>query len=947
MKVIRLLFILANCLLLALQLSVFAGTTGKISGRVIDKESGEGLPGANVIVAGTALGAATDLDGYYIIINIPPGVYKLTFSVIGYQLVNVAGIKVNVDRTTTQNVALVTEVLAGDEVVIEAERPLVEMDRTSTASYVDAETIRDLPVQEVSQIIQLQAGVVTGSGGEMHFRGGRSREVAYLVDGVPVSDVFSQGGGSTLHIENSVVQELQVISGTFNAEYGSAQSGVVNVVTKNPEERFHGELQFFSGDHVSSHTERFWGIDHINPLAESDFQATFSGPVPSIKKLGFFGTARVNKNESHLWGERRYTVSDGFYIDAYRNWFTDRYSDEISEFGEIPIPDSLVTGDRQLVPLWTGLSYSFTGKLTYLPMPQMNLTYTMFYNHDESTNHGDGKRYSPFGTPTSHGKSNHHIFSIMHNPAKNVFYNLRFSYQYNKGWYYLYEDPYDPHYQSIGTSDPVTGFVQGSQSFSRSNSRRHVYLFNGDFNWQVDRFNSIKLGFEAKFHDITYVNQPLTYTNETRSRIFPDGKELEFDAYVDTMLAWGGKSIPELRLTNDNDASYIVNQLKPREYAAFIQDKIEVGEIILNAGVRLDVFDTQGYTLINRRLKFSELIQASNRERTPVKYQLSPRLGLSFPISTQGAFHVSYGHFFQMPSFSLLFDDPIDETLARTHLDGITVGETNLDPEKTISYEIGIQQQVNEDFGADLTVFYKDIRNLLGIEQITTADVITYNRYVNRDYGNTKGITLAVEKLRTGLISGGIDYTYQVAQGSASDPNYLALMVVSERMSGSTVQYVERQILPLDWDQRHTVNMTLSFSKANDWAVSFIGSWGSGLPYSPSSLEERQLPESEFKNSARKPVRWDLDIKAHKKFKLFGLEYKAFLRIYNLFDHLNELAVDSVTGRATNIARRPLDMQILERRLETGGQFTLEEMDRNPGWFSSPRKVQIGLAVSF
>jgi hypothetical protein len=158
---------------------------------------------------------------------------------------------------------------------------------------------------------------------------------------------------------------------------------------------------------------------------------------------------------------------------------------------------------------------------------------------------------------------------------------------------------------------------------------------------------------------------------------------------------------------------------------------------------------------------------------------------------------------------------------------------------------------------------------------------------------------------------------------------------------------VERQILPLDWDQRHTVNMTLSFSKANDWTVSFIGSWGSGLPYSPSSLEERQLPESEFKNSARRPVRWDLDIKAHKKFILFGLEYKAFLRVYNLFDHLNELGVDSVTGRATNIARRPLDLQILERRLETGGQFTLEEMDRNPGWFSSPRKVQIGLAISF
>ena len=148
-----------------------------------------------------------DMDGYYMIINIPPGAYNVTYSMIGYKIVTVEGIRVNVDRTTNQSIALATEVVAGEEVVIEAERPLVEMDRTSTASYIDAETISELPVQEVSQIIELQAGVVTGNDGAMHFRGGRSREVAYLVDGVPVSDVFSQGGGSTLQIENSVVLE--------------------------------------------------------------------------------------------------------------------------------------------------------------------------------------------------------------------------------------------------------------------------------------------------------------------------------------------------------------------------------------------------------------------------------------------------------------------------------------------------------------------------------------------------------------------------------------------------------------------------------------------------------------------------------------------------------------------------------------------------------------------
>ena len=925
----------------------FAGTTGKIAGRVVDKDTGEGLPGANIVIVGTHLGAATDAKGYYQVINLPPGKYDLKISMIGYTPVTTQGLRVNLDRTTTQNVALSPQVIQGQTIVVKAQRPLVEMDRTSTASYVDAETINELPVQEISQVIELQAGVIRGSGGEMHFRGGRSREVAYLVDGVPVSDAFSQGGGSTLHIENSVVKELQVLSGTFNAEYGAAQSGVVNVVTKTPANNFRGDIQFFSGDNVSNHTERFMAIDNVNPLAERDFQMTLSGPVAGIRNLGFFATTRLHRGESHLWGERRYTVKDGFYIDAYRHWFTDRYSEQIAEFGEIPIPDSLVTGDRKKVPLWTGHNASFTGKLTFVPKPSINLTYTVFYNNSESVGHGDGKRYSPFGSPTSFGKSYHHIFSFMHNPANNFFYNIRFSYQFNKGWHYLYENPHDPRYQSVGASDPVTGFVQGAQSFSRGTSRRYLYLMNGDFTWQANRFNLIKGGFEAKFHDIKYRNQPLTYTDETRSRIFPDGKLLEFDAYVDTMFAWDGKAIPKLRLTNNSDASYIVNKLKPREYAAYVQDKIEIGEIILNAGLRLDAFDSQGYTLANRRLKFSELVRASNRKRTPIKYQLSPRLGLSFPISDRGAFHVSYGHFFQMPSFSLLFDDPIDESMARTHLDGITVGETNLDPERTIAYEVGLQQQLGNDFATDLTVFYKDIRNLLGVEQITTADVITYRHYVNRDYGNSKGITVALEKLRTGLISGSIDYTYQVVKGSASDPNYLSLVVVSERLSGSTVQYVERQILPLDWDQRHTINTTLTLSKPRNWAVSFIGTWGSGLPYTPSSLEERQLPETEFKNSARKPIRWTLDMQAHKSFNLFGLRSKLFLRVYNLLDHLDELYVHSVTGRATYNARRPTDLQILKRRLETGGQFTLEENDRNPGWFSAPRKVQLGFAVSF
>ena len=178
-------------MLLGFMTAAIPGTTGKISGRVIDSESGQGLPGVNVILVGTNTGSATDADGYYRIINISPGSHDLRYSMIGYGMVTVNGVLVNIDRTTTQNISLSTEVIEGETVVISADRPLIERDRTNTAAYVSSETINDLPVQEVSEIIQLQAGVVTGSGGELHFRGGREREVAYLIDGISVSNAFS------------------------------------------------------------------------------------------------------------------------------------------------------------------------------------------------------------------------------------------------------------------------------------------------------------------------------------------------------------------------------------------------------------------------------------------------------------------------------------------------------------------------------------------------------------------------------------------------------------------------------------------------------------------------------------------------------------------------------------------------------------------------------------
>jgi len=196
---------------------LFAGTTGKIAGKVLDAETKEPLPGANILIEGSNMGDASDLEGDYNIINLPPGNYTILVSMMGYKKTRLENIIVKIDLTTRQNILLSPEVIEGEEVTITAERPLVRMDMTSALPSVGSAEIENLPVQDVRDVLELQAGIVR-SGNALHIRGGRGGEVAYWVDGVATTDVYS--GGMGINVENSAIEELQVVSGTFNAEYG-------------------------------------------------------------------------------------------------------------------------------------------------------------------------------------------------------------------------------------------------------------------------------------------------------------------------------------------------------------------------------------------------------------------------------------------------------------------------------------------------------------------------------------------------------------------------------------------------------------------------------------------------------------------------------------------------------------------------------------------------------
>ncbi|MBT4054292.1 MAG: hypothetical protein HOE74_04050, partial [Candidatus Marinimicrobia bacterium] len=223
----------------------WAQTTGKISGTVTS-EDGKALPGANISIVGTSIGTASGADGDYTILNIPVGAYSLKIEYIGYTSKIIEGLRVNNGLTSVINPTLSTSAIAGDEVSVVAEKPLVKRDATNTKRVVTAEIIKSLPLRSVDNIVGFQAGVV-----DNHVRGGRSGDNAYYVDGVLMKDHWA-GGNATGSISQAGTEEISLEAGGFGAEYGGANGGIVNITSKsggqNLSASFESVLDFGAAD---------------------------------------------------------------------------------------------------------------------------------------------------------------------------------------------------------------------------------------------------------------------------------------------------------------------------------------------------------------------------------------------------------------------------------------------------------------------------------------------------------------------------------------------------------------------------------------------------------------------------------------------------------------------------------------------------------------------------
>ncbi|MFH1197564.1 MAG: TonB-dependent receptor [bacterium] len=859
---------------------VYSQQQGKVAGYVKDKLTGEPLFGAIIVLENKNTGAAAELDGYYVLLNVHPGTYTVVASMLGYRHTKIQDVKVSSGKTTTIDIEMESSAIVQDEVIVTANREIIKKDLTSSELSVSAEEIKKLPVENLGDILKLKAGVVTDAGGGIHIRGGRTSEVGYLIDGISVTDNYT--GDRSTDVDVQFMEEVKVISGVFNAEYGQAMSGIVDIITKQGSDKLTGNINVSTGDYISSNKSIFINIDEIKPAAINDVKGNISGPINLFGgKLNYNLSFRRYYNEGYLFGQRRFNPKDSSYQAG------DTYS-------------IVATGDKEIVSLNTSTLYNFQGKINFDPSSSIKLSNLFLFDKSDNQWYNHEFKYNPDGLTKHFKNSFNNIFSLTYVLSDRAFLTLKHSFGFTKNRSYVFENIDDPRYANPELLRKLTAYSFLTGGTERTNDTRETTsnIIKGDFLAQIGKFNEFKSGFELRLDKIFLNNQDALF-NGKPSSIF------DFNRFL-----------------NGGEFEYT-----PMTIAFYIQDKIEYESIIINAGVRFDYFDSKGKIPTDYRDP-----ENSEKVDSDIQTQLSPRIGVAFPISADGSIHFSYGHFFRIPDYEYLYTN----RNFRVGPGGLytLMGNANLNAESTTAYELGLHYKFFETVGLEVIGYFKDVSNLLGTEIYNTYVAgDRFALYTNLDYGKTKGITISLFKRPTldNHLSVSLDYTLQVSEGNASDPND-----AFNKAQGNPPQKTNIQVIPLNWDQRHTINLSVFYTIPDNLDFGIIGKFESGFPYTTWN----QSSQISFENNARMPNKVYVDLQFTKELFIADQQFSIFCRVYNLLDTKNEIGVYSDTGRAgySLISRYTPEYQ---------GPNSLTEYLTNPSMYSEPRRIVLGINYNF
>ena len=884
---------------------LFAQTTGKIAGQITDEATGDPLPGVNVVIDGTQMGAATDLDGRYFILNVPPGTYTVKYMMMGYTNKIVQDVRVNVNRTTTMNITLQETTLeVGEEIIVTADRVTVKKDQTSSIRNVSAEDMEVLPIEDTGRVVSMQPGVVQG-----HFRGGRSGETTYMIDGISVNNGLNRG--QMVSVDPDAVQEVEVITGTFSAKYGQAMSGIVNMVTKEGGNDFHGKIEGYLGNYLTPHDDVFIGLKPGQVTRNQDYKFMLHGPVFK-DKLTFFVSGRRQDNDNHLNGIRRFNITDE---PDYSQFQDSTQFDPVT--GEYLLNEH--TGDGEYVPMNWFEELNLNGKLTY-KMSDLKMSLMYLFNNSENQGYSHSRKYKPDGRSVGHHTSHMFTYKLNQVIGQKLFYELKLSYSNSYYGNYLYENPLDSRYihDRYSANGQYTGFVTGGQDKNHNETTTEKYLGRMDLTWQMTHNHSIESGFEGvQFsYDNAYHQIMNAFRNTQASGIL-----------------YAPQIMPDSTVYSD------LYEESPIQLSAWLSDKMEFQDMVIDLGVRAEYFDPRTTYPSNYRNPNNVL----QKEDTPeweslpldadAKFNLAPRLGLSYQLAEAALLRFSYGHFYQYPPHSTMYQNN-SYVIEPTNY-ASTLGNPQVEPEATVNYEIGLWQALNDYMDLEVALWYKDIYNLSTVNIVTTYNAVRYGLYGNKDYGNARGLEVKYNT-RVGSFYGEANYTLQYTRGNADNPRF------TFSRAGNSQDPIPT-LIPMSWDQRHTFNLSLGYTKEN-YSASLLGWFGSGSAYTWSPIDQNPLNRVNlYPNNSKKPFHYTVDLKAHYEMDMmWNTKLRWTLRVYNLFDRMNEYGVNSNTGRTNQAIIRPQD------RLGHWSDFSsYEERIYSPASWSAPRLVKVGVALVF
>ncbi len=915
---------------------LFAGTAGKITGTITDEKTDIPLSGANIYLEGTSIGGITDESGYYVMLNVPVGIYNIKISYIGYTPVTVQEAKVSIDLTTRVDMKLSSKVLQSkDEIVVIAKRPLLKKDEFTSRHNVTAEEMEVQPVDDFTQVAKNQAGVV-GS----HFRGGRSGEVLVVIDGIPVRDpagaYSGDMGGFTGSVPDGSIQEMEVTLGGFGAEYGNVQSGIINLAMKEGSKKFSGKLKMIStnfgegiNDALMGKPDSGWYDLHYQHYLKNIYQLNLSGPIPFLPATFAFSTELTDKKQGYFinqssdnksfQGKVTFKVSDnmkfaigGLY--SYSEW--DQFYFPASKYGP---------GEEYNSDYYEYLDDTTLVKYFYVDNPSeytqgsfIDSSGELYSFPNDSTidtsKYSNVQKYYVGGMQDylwDREQESRNIYAIWtHSLSPKTFYEIRYQNAYSH-YHYATRDINDrdgdgdvdeylmwditkdgPHPESRERQDNYWWLKGDDPGYRDQSSLSHT--FKGDLTSQFSENHLMKTGFELGIHNTDVEN--VSWTQNLTS--------IRKDIWEQSVIDFG----------------------------VYAQDKMEFEGLVALIGFRYDYFNPNGfddpiYYPSNYEEPYSSVDSIgsgilTDPKEAKAKGQISPRIAISHPLTDRDVLFFSYGHFFQRPDNYYLFRNNGFQSLTKA---GNYIGNPDLEPEKTVSYTVGIEHLFTDNIKGSVTGYYKDVTNLMNWKKYVARSIQDkeLNVYTNADYGNIKGLEVSLKKRLEKFIGASVNYTFSVAKGRSSGAS-----------GGSGAFTSTKTMNILDYDQTHTINanVTLMVPKGynvvlRNWRANFQIEYGSGLPYSSFGTENI--------NDKRLPYTTNTDMRLNRRFDISNFKVNVFFDVFNVFNKQN---IDWIGS--TQYYEKEDEASIVHK--EKTGEYIY-----NPQTYSDERQFRFGISTEF